>query len=414
VNGLRERLALLRRQADAIAEAPAGSGQEAEPAPQDARPPPIAGRLQRLGRTRTGKGERTAADLAARLGGVWITEGLVGVDRRVSLAESHGEVPLARLLDGAWSALCQDGRVPSAEDLVFMDTETTGLAGGTGTLVFLLGLARIADGGLHVRQLFLTGYGAEPALLEAAHDWIGATSCLVSFNGKCFDAPLLATRYRLAALADPFGQCAHIDLLYPTRRAFRRHWGDCRLQTVEQRLLGFVRDGDLPGWMVPQTWFDFVRTGAAGRLPAILEHNRWDLVSLAALLPALAELHVAPLRPDADALAIARALLRSGAEAEALRCLEAARTTLDATGLLELARLHRRAGGHRVSLAIWSELAERGSVAAMECLAKYHEHVARDLPAALALAQRLQAAVPDNPAHRRRIQRLLARLGRPE
>src|SRR5262249_57224124 len=144
------------------------------------------------------------------------------------------------------------GQALSAEQLVFLDTETTGLAGGTGTLAFLVGLGRIDGEVLRLRQFFLTGFRGEAALLQAAAAWSAGRQYLVTFNGKSFDAPLLTTRYRLARLPDPFADLHHVDLFHPTRRAVSRQWPDWRPQTPEKRLLGVQPGPDLPAHLLPE------------------------------------------------------------------------------------------------------------------------------------------------------------------
>ena len=138
------------------------------------------------------------------------------------------------------------------DGLLFLDTETTGLAGGTGTLPFMVCLARIQAEQLQLGQWILTGFSGEAALLETVGSWIKPAAHLVSYNGKSFDVPLLVTRYRLARQADPFANKAHIDLLHLTRRACGHGWEDCRLQTAERLLLGFMRENDFPSHLIPQ------------------------------------------------------------------------------------------------------------------------------------------------------------------
>jgi len=165
--------------------------------------------------------------------------------------------------------------------LRFIDTETTGLAGGTGTLAFVLALARWQPDGLHVRQLLLTRPGAEAAMLIAFRDWLTPGDELVSYNGRSFDAPLLRTRFRLHGLDDPLAGLAHHDLLHEVRRRHRREWENCRLLTAERRLLGVARHDDLPGSEAPGAWRHFLACGDSTPLRRVLDHNRQDLVSLA-------------------------------------------------------------------------------------------------------------------------------------
>lgn len=185
----------------------------------------------------------------------------------------------------------------STRDALFFDTETTGLAGGTGTRAFMIGAARWCDAGLRVRQWWITALAAERDLLAAFAEEAKNDAILVSFNGKSYDAPLLATRYRLARLRNPLAGLAHVDLLYPSRRRYRGRWENCRLATLEHRVLGVAREDDLPGSEAPGAWLRYLRGGDARDLRRVVDHNRQDVVSMSGLL-----LHLASL-DDPDAFA---------------------------------------------------------------------------------------------------------------
>lgn len=176
------------------------------------------------------------------------------------------------------------------ERLLFFDTETTGLAGGTGTRAFMIGAADWRDGGLRLRQLTITTLAAEADLLRTFAQWLPAGTALVSYNGKCYDAPLLNTRYRLARQPSPLPGLLHVDLLHPARRRWKGRWENCRLGTLERRVLDIVRDDDLPGSEAPRAWLDYLRGGSARDLRRVADHNAQDLRSLAALCLHLADL----------------------------------------------------------------------------------------------------------------------------
>ncbi len=395
---VRNRLDRLRRQGGAAAPSPL----------------PLAERLARLGPARRETGVRDSArpgdaELAGRCGGECIAPGVIRLVETVAPAALHGRLALSETI--RWRP-ADEG--PAAgyggAPLTLVDTETTGLAGGTGTLVFLLGLLRIEAGTLRLTQLLLTGFHGERAFVEAAEGELKGTAGLVSYNGKAFDIPLLSARCRLTRRPDPWSGLPHLDLLHPVRRLFADRWPDCRLATAERRLLGFERVGDLPGSEAPAAWFDWVRRGDWRRLPDVARHNRWDLLSLAGLLPVLERAWRAPGEWGGSPLAVARAHLAGGRESAALALLGQARATLDAEGLLLLARIHRRRGQWREALAIWQPLAEAGHPEAVERLAKYHEHVARDFTAALRWTRRLLELQGGTPEHRRRAERLCGRL----
>ncbi len=168
--------------------------------------------------------------------------------------------------------------------LALFDTETTGLAGGTGTRAFMIGMGDWHQGRFRERQLLITTLGAEASMLDAFASWLRPDSVLVSYNGKSYDAPLLKTRFRLQQRACPLDGLLHIDLLHPVRRRWRGVWENCRLATVERQLLRVVREDDLPGSEAPAAWLGFLRGGSAAPLHRVAHHNSQDLRSLAGIL----------------------------------------------------------------------------------------------------------------------------------
>jgi uncharacterized protein YprB with RNaseH-like and TPR domain len=184
------------------------------------------------------------------------------------------------------------GTIPR-EHLLHFDTETTGLAGGTGTRAFMIGAADWQQEGLRLRQLTITTLTAEVAMLRHFAQWLSPDTVLVSYNGKCYDAPLLNTRYRLARLPSPLPGRPHLDLLHPSRRRWKGRWENCRLGTIERQVLGVVREDDLPGSEAPRAWLDYLRGGSARDLRRVADHNAQDLRSLAGLCLRLAALEPA-------------------------------------------------------------------------------------------------------------------------
>ena len=406
--GLKNRLRTLKRQsgqtpAEKSPEPPAGGQPRGTLADRVQRLRP--GGLSQAAHSRSPVQKRSPKEVAQMLGGRLIHDHTILTEQRIPLSERHGGFPLQRLRERV-SLPDFDGE--GAEGLLFVDTETTGLSGGSGTVVFMLGMARVTDGALEVRQITLTGFSGEPALLEAGAEWLEEATGFVSFNGKSFDLPLLAARCRMAGMEDQFSPVPHLDLLYPTRRAYRTRWMDCRLGTAERELLGFTRHNDLPGSEAPAAWFSYVHSGDASRLPDVARHNRWDLVSLAALLPRLSDIHAEPGKWAADILAIARAHEKLGRQSTATDLLESHRPHLDPESLRHLARLYRRNQAWDAACEIWESLAAEGCPESLERLAKYHEHIRRDYETALAFAQRL----PEDEASRHRCRRLRGKMGR--
>ncbi len=196
------------------------------------------------------------------------------------LSELHADWPLP----DASGFSVDEGIERRFDRVVLFDTETTGLAGGTGTRAFMIGAADWQAGRLRIRQLTLTTLAGEAAMLRAFSDWLQPDTTLVSYNGRCYDAPLLATRYRLARQDNPLAGLDHLDLLYPVRRRYRGVWENCRLATIERRLLGIVREDDLPGSEAPRAWREYLAGGSARDLRRVAAHNVQDLRSLAGLL----------------------------------------------------------------------------------------------------------------------------------
>ncbi|WP_426699599.1 ribonuclease H-like domain-containing protein [Rhodanobacter sp. Col0626] len=176
--------------------------------------------------------------------------------------------------------------------LLHFDTETTGLAGGTGTRAFMIGAADWIDGRFRIRQLTITTMAAETAMLRTFAEWMDEDTVIVSYNGKCYDAPLLATRYRLARLPNPLAGLGHLDLLHAVRRHWKHQWENCRLATAERQLLGVVREDDLPGSEAPAAWLTYLRGGSAVNLRRVAQHNAQDLKSLAGVLVHMAGMGV--------------------------------------------------------------------------------------------------------------------------
>ena len=265
--------------------------------PGESRPPaPLPASLaDRLARLRTRAAEINArrpsdSELAQRLGGTVLAPALLAIERSFPLPFAHGTTRVAgavELAEGARRSLRDDADL-DAEALLFLDTETSGLAGGTGTVAFVLGLATVRDDVLTVRQLLMTGFTGERAMLDQLVATLRAHDCLITFNGKSFDLPLLRARTRLAGIEWPEESAHHLDLLHVTRRRLREGWPDCRLRTAEERALGFARVDDFPGAEVPAAWQRWLQRGDATPLPRILDHNREDLLSLAGLLAVLA------------------------------------------------------------------------------------------------------------------------------
>ena len=315
------------------------------------------------------------------------------IETELPLEAFHGEVSLSRfraLPAGAVSILTAE---PGFEgfDLgraVFLDTETTGLAGGTGTAAFLIGVGFVAGDRFLVRQYFMRDYHEEAALLRGLAEDLAPFSQVVTFNGRTFDMPLLEARYRLNRDRYPLAEALHFDLLPPARRLWKARLLSCRLQSLEAELLGLRRQGDVPGEEIPRLYFDYVRRRDGRALVRVLEHNRMDVVSLAALsVLACQWVDQGWAEDPRDVYSLARvfevARLFERSTEQYRRVVEAEPGPLRAHALLRLAARARGGGDEAAAAELWAQAAEEGDWRALRALAVYHEHRRRDLTAAL-------------------------------
>jgi uncharacterized protein YprB with RNaseH-like and TPR domain len=353
------------------------------------------------------QGERILAD---RIHGPGFCQGRVEVGP-ARLAQASTVAALA--LDDALGSV-------DAANMLLVDTETTGLHGGSGTLPFVIGLAWFDGPSLVVRQLFVPRPGQERPLLVRLAERLCAASLLVTFNGKCFDWPLLRARFVMNRLPLP-PALPHLDLLHVARRVFKRRLGATRLQDLEAQVLDFHRHGDIAGAHIPAVYFDWLRSGRAHLIERVLVHNAQDLISMAAVLAVLCRRFDTPRDDDAaeDCLGLARVSERSGdpARAEALANAAAERATDPTVELESLALLARLALRRRAfdEAARWLERATAvrapGVALAHLAYARVCEHALKDFAKALHHALRAAGAeAPD--LHTRRIARITAKLGR--
>ncbi|MGI8586344.1 MAG: ribonuclease H-like domain-containing protein [Chloroflexia bacterium] len=357
---------------------------------------------------------------------------------RYGLDYLHGTVPLARLLDLPEETLGHLGRSEAfagvdRRRLLFFDTETTGLAGGTGTYVFLAGVGFFEDDSFVVRQLFMPNLESERAMLFAFNELLGRSACLVSFNGRSFDWPLIESRFTMSRMRPSQSAPLHLDLLAPSRRVWKDWLPSCALGHLEAHALRFRRRGDVPGWLIPSLYFQYLRGGSMDALMPVLEHNRLDVLSMLALAGHLGGLLHDPEATGleaAECYGLGRLYEDLGNYEAAVRIYERAlrgvlSLTLRSATLQRLTTAHRKLHQHHEALAIWEALVTAGTTLIFPYieLAKHYEHHTREYAAAAQMTARALALLTD-PAVRafapraaaadleRRRTRLAAKLGR--
>jgi uncharacterized protein YprB with RNaseH-like and TPR domain len=422
-----------------------------------------------------------AIDKFARLAALRPVEGAIARDERIPAEDSAGagvdECTLARLLGATifstkygnhlsirnWYATPEFPDVaPAALDLLcktqdaarteqwraaaedpekwlFLDTETTGLAGGTGTYAFLIGIAWWDSGGLQLEQFMMRDFSEEHSVLLELAGRIAERPVLVTFNGKTFDWPLLESRYLMTRCIRVPELAAHLDLLHPARAVWKLRLGSVKLVELERHVLdiarlGWHREDDVPSSMIPQFYFNYLRGGSPAPLAGVVRHNGMDLRGLAALFGKLNALLDCQQREETEALdlfGLSRYLQRRGEPTKAESACVAARDRglplpFDKQARRELAQMAKRRGEYAAAALIWEELLEDAELRCMACeeLALYHERRKKDFKKALEFARAGLKALDDRnvgarfmmstAAEIRRAERLTKRVARLE
>lgn len=346
------------------------------------------------------------------------------VTRYCEPAHCHGHVPVARALQANAALVAKLALDPAFEGvdmsrMLLIDTETTGLAGGAGTIPFLIGLAWFEDESLHVKQLFLEKPGEEAPMLREVSARMARASCIVSYNGKSFDWPLLRTRFVLNRVPVPTPP-PHLDLLHCARRVWKRSMPGMRLQHLEREVLGMHREDDIDGSEIPAAYLSFLRGTDASRISAIIEHNGSDLIALAAVLVALVDRfdEVRAHDDPREHLSLAHLARRADDGARATQFAQAAseggmpEVASEAYALL--ARLAKAKGDDQAATtALRAALVHCANDGAEEAalhlaLAKLYEHRLKDYARALEHAEKA-AALEGDEASQKRLTRLRKR-----
>jgi len=282
----------------------------------------------------------------------------------------------------------------SLENILFLDTETSGLSGGTGTFAFMVGLGYWDSSGFKIIQLFLRDLSEEPAMLASLIEIASSFAVVVTFNGKSFDIPLLNTRYVINGLSSPFKEIFHIDLLMLSRRIWRNRLASRALGSLETEILSFARsEEEIPGWLIPDLYFDYLKTRNAYPLKGVFYHNNKDVLSMAVLLSHLADLLENPLeynpKEGLDLIAIAQIFENLNRLEDAVHLYEFSlglglpRHFFIQT-LYRYANIRKKSQAWNAAIQLWTQASQYGEFGACIEIAKFHEHKSKNIEEALA------------------------------
>ena len=332
----------------------------------------------------------------------------------------HHPENVASVAVSSYTALECEGEAPLT-DLLFIDTETTGL-GGAGAVPFLIGCGSLTGAGFEIRQYLLPDYSDEAALLEQVLAELGRDKTLVSYNGAAFDLNLIRDRFIVNRVAREVPCSGHFDLLHPARRLFKRRLSDCSLTSIEREVFGYYRCDDVPGHLIPSIYFDWLQTESTDFLPAVLEHNKLDIISLYFLLLHLDHIFRtdgAVLDYADDLYSLSRVYGRRKRHQKVIANFVTLQKNpgppLTDEVLLFHSMAYKRQGDWAGAVEIWHKLADSTgpeAVAAALELAKHYEHRARDCGRALDYTRKAQLSAGLGDRQGESLNRRLARLRR--
>ena len=328
----------------------------------------------------------------------------VVVDQVYPQGYRHGQIEIATALNHGPETIAGIGRDPDLRALelsrcAFLDVETTGLAGGVGTYAFLVGIGWFEGQDFRIRQVFMRDYSEERALVALVGEMVEPLSSIVSFNGKAFDVPVLETRFIMSRRRFPLSAMPHLDLLFAARRLWRLRLESCALSYLEPEILGLQRQGDVPSYLVPQIYFDYLRYGRVGPLRGVFYHNAQDILSLAALTALAGRVFEEPFENGVeygeDLYSLGRLYLHLGMSHRAEHALRAALDadlpdTLREKTVFHLSFYYKRQGRWEEAIDLWDQAISEnhGRLYAFVELAKYYEHRVKEFEKAKELVLR--------------------------
>jgi len=319
------------------------------------------------------------------------------IENRYSLGHIHGRCEIGSASAISSEMLAAIGGVDccglQADKLIYLDTETTGLSGGTGTVAFLIGTGFFEDESFVIRQYFMRDYDEEAAMLAELKELISSRQGFVTFNGKSFDINLLQSRFISNRLRMSISDMPNIDLLYPARRVWGIKLESCRLSSLEENILGQSRIDDIPGSMIPPVYFKYLDDGDATEIKRVIRHNELDILSMVLLLYRLSSMLQDPLAESdggLELLGLGKIFEISGKMEDMVECLEAcagsSRFDIKLQAVKRLTGVYKRTGRYDRALEHWQSVEADGSCIDLFHLvemSKYYEHKAKDPEKAL-------------------------------
>jgi len=316
----------------------------------------------------------------------------------------YGEMTLAEILDiPTYPAhlLSRDERLKELDlrQALFLDTETTGLAGGTGTFAFMIGLGFFEGDGFLVHQFFMRDHSEERASLSLLEELLQSFQFLVTFNGRHYDIPLLETRLILSRISSKIREMPNFDLLYPSRRIWKGAYDNCRLITLESQLLGMERVDDIPAEWIPYLYFEYLQTGDGSKIQRVFYHNQMDILSMVALAGRIHLVYHDPQaarpRKGVEHFALGRLFWEHGHCEKAISCFEIALNRCNENLTWEVMRwlstAFKKTGQSEKARSLWEEMAswpyKKDTFPYVE-LAKYHEHRLKDFEGAIVYVEK--------------------------
>lgn len=326
------------------------------------------------------------------------------IESKYPYSHIHGGICLGEAVNitsGCISRLCSENSVGnlSINKLLFLDTETTGLSGGAGTVAFLIGIGFFEGDSFIIRQLFMRDYDEETAMLIEHNHLLSDFEGLVTFNGRSFDWNLLQSRFISNRIKPALRSPIHIDLLYPSRKIWSLKLENCRLSSLEENILGETRTDDIPGAMIPDVYFKYLQDRNASEITKVIKHNELDILSMVSLLTKISSMLENPLSEyncGSEILGLGRIFEKNGEQENVIDCFEhCAKITQDypvkAAAVRRLSGIYKRNGNYTKALELWEGMVEGSggfNTFSMVEMAMYYEHKEKNIGKALDIVEK--------------------------